>query len=62
LASEHQISNAAVFDDYLRQVIPMFERFGGRYLTRAGTHEILEGVWRPNRVMIIEFPDKAAIK
>jgi uncharacterized protein (DUF1330 family) len=59
---EHEISDAALFDDYLRQVIPMIERFGGRYLTKAGSHEILEGDWCPNRVVIIEFPDKASIK
>jgi uncharacterized protein (DUF1330 family) len=58
----HLITDAAIFDDYLRQAIPLIERFGGRYLTCAGTHDILEGEWRPNRVVIIEFPSKAAIK
>ncbi|TMJ65525.1 MAG: DUF1330 domain-containing protein [Alphaproteobacteria bacterium] len=46
----------------MRQVVPKIERHGGRYLTRAGTHEVLEGDWRPNRVVIIEFPDMAAIR
>jgi uncharacterized protein (DUF1330 family) len=59
---EHKISNVALFDDYLAKVVPMIERFGGRYLTKAGSHEILEGDWRPNRVVIIEFPDIASIK
>ena len=59
---EHKITDAAAFDDYLRQVVPMIERFGGRYLTRAGSHEMLEGEWQPNRVVIIEFPDMASIK
>ncbi len=54
---EHKITNAAVFEAYLRQVVPMIERHGGRYLTRAGTHEMLEGHWHPDRVVIIEFPD-----
>jgi uncharacterized protein (DUF1330 family) len=40
----------------------MIERFGGRYLTKAGSHEVLEGDWKPNRVVIIEFPDIASIK
>ena len=59
---EHKISNAALFDDYLAKVLPMVERFGGRYLTKAGSHEILEGDWKPNRVVIIEFPDIVSIK
>jgi len=59
---EHKISNVALFDNYLAKVVPMIERFGGRYLTKACSHEILEGDWRPNRVVIIEFPDIASIK
>jgi uncharacterized protein (DUF1330 family) len=59
---EHKVTDQAKFAEYLRQVMPMIERHGGRYLTRAGSHEVLEGAWRPNRVVIIEFPDLAAIK
>jgi uncharacterized protein (DUF1330 family) len=59
---EHAVTDAAKFDDYLRQAIPLIERFGGRYLTRVGTHEVLDGDWRPNRVVIIAFPDMAAMQ
>jgi uncharacterized protein (DUF1330 family) len=52
----------AKFDVYLRQVLPMIERFGGRYLTRAASHEVLDGHWRPDRVVVIEFPDMASIR
>jgi uncharacterized protein (DUF1330 family) len=59
---EHIVTNPAVFNDYLAKVVPMIERFGGRYLTKPGTHEILEGDWKPNRVVIVEFPDMASIR
>jgi len=59
---QHEITNAAAFDEYLREVIPMIERHGGRYLTRAGAHEVLEGDWRPSRVVVVAFPDMAALK
>ena len=39
---EHKISNVALFHDYLTKVVPMVERFGGRYLTKAGSHESSE--------------------
>ncbi len=58
---EHVITDAAAFADYLRQAIPLIERFGGRYLTRAGSHQVLEGDWRPTRVAVIAFPDRAAL-
>jgi uncharacterized protein (DUF1330 family) len=59
---EHIVTNPMVFNDYLAKAVPMIERFGGRYLTKPGTHEILEGDWKPNRVVIVEFPDIASIK
>lgn len=40
---EHIVSDFGFFDDYLAKAVPMIERFGGRYLTKAGSHEILEG-------------------
>jgi uncharacterized protein (DUF1330 family) len=59
---EHRVTDQAKFAEYLRRVVPMIERHGGRYLTRVGSHEVLEGAWKPDRVVIIEFPDMAAIK
>jgi uncharacterized protein (DUF1330 family) len=58
---QHVITDSAAFDDYLAKTIPFIEKHGGRYLTKAGTHEMLEGDL-PSRVVIVEFPDKAAIK
>jgi uncharacterized protein (DUF1330 family) len=59
---EHVITDPTKFAEYLRKAVPIIERFGGRYLTRVGAHEVLDGDWRPNRVVIIEFPDMAMIK
>lgn len=58
---EHKITDPAKYEQYLRQVAPMIERCGGRYLTRVGNHKVLEGEWKPNRVVIIEFPDMTAL-
>ena len=59
---EHIVKDAAAFEEYLKKTIPIIDRCGGRYLTKAGTHEVLEGDWKPNRVVIVEFPDIASIK
>jgi uncharacterized protein (DUF1330 family) len=32
------------------------EAYGGRYLVRGGPHEVIEGEWEPERVVVIEFP------
>jgi len=40
------------------EVEPMMAKHGGRYLTKGATHKLLEGGhWKPERVVIIEFPD-----
>ena len=33
---------------------------GGRFLVRGGRTEVMEGHWRPNRVVVLEFADFAA--
>jgi uncharacterized protein (DUF1330 family) len=62
LIAEHLISDAALFAQYRDQVAPMIARYGGRYITGGGTHEILDGTWQPHRVVVIEFPDMTALK
>ena len=37
---QHEIDDETTFADYLKQTIPFIEKHGGRYLTKAGTHEI----------------------
>ncbi len=57
----HDIGDQTAFAEYIKRVVPMIERFGGRYLTKGDAHRILEGDWRPERLVIIEFPDMAAL-
>ena len=58
LIAEHIITDAAKFEEYRTKVGPMIARYGGRYLTKGGSHKLPEGGhWKPERVVIIEFPD-----
>lgn len=50
------------YDEYRRQVLATIEKYGGRFLVRGGAHETLEGTWSPGRIVVLEFPDKAALK
>ena len=40
---QHEIDDEAAFAVYLKETMPFIERHGGRYRTKAGTHEMLEG-------------------
>jgi uncharacterized protein (DUF1330 family) len=58
LVVEHIITDAAKFEEHRTKVGPMIARHGGRYLTKSGSHKMQEGGhWKPERVLIIEFPD-----
>ena len=62
LVVEHIITNAAKFEEYRTKVGPMIAAYGGRYLTKGGSHKLPEGGhWTPERVVIIEFPNMDAL-
>jgi uncharacterized protein (DUF1330 family) len=44
------------YEDYRRLVGPTLAKYGGRFIARGGAVEVLEGDWRPNRLVIVEFP------
>ena len=45
------------YQDYVRQVPVFIEKHKGSYLVRGGEVEVKEGGWRPQRVIVLEFPD-----
>lgn len=62
LVVEHNITDAAKFEEYRTKVGPLIARFGGRYLTKGSTHRQPEGGhWKPERMVVIEFPDMQAL-
>ena len=60
-----QLDNPAappLYDAYIKKVRPIVERHGGRYLVRTERLAHLAGDWRPDRVIMIRFPDRAALE
>ena len=58
LIGEHIVTDEAKFHEFRTKVEPMMAKHGGRYLTKGSTHKLLEGGhWKPERVLIVEFPD-----
>ena len=43
LIVEHIITDAAKFEEYRTKVGPMISKYGGRYLTKGGSHKFPEG-------------------
>lgn len=48
--------------EYRAGAVPIVLAHGGRLLVDEQEPAPLEGGWQPNRVIVIEFPDRAAIR
>ena len=62
LIANIEVTDPAGYEEYKKQAPATIAAHGGRYLTRGGAKEVLEGDWAPNRVVILEFPNMATLK
>ena len=51
-----EVTNPEAYEEYRKQVPPLVAKYGGKYLTRGGEMEMLEGDWTPKRLVVLEFP------
>ena len=50
-----EVTDPAGMAEYRTHVLPVIERYGGRFLA-AGPPDVLEGELRPHVAVILEFP------
>ncbi len=61
LIADTAIENAEAYEAYKTQAKALAERFGGVYRARGGALHVDDAdLWRPTRMVIIEFPDMAS--
>ncbi len=53
------IEDPQLYEEYKRMVPPSIAAYGGRFIARGGQTETLEGDWRPERLVILEFDSVA---
>ena len=56
------VKDAELYKSYTALTPATIEKYGGRFVIRGGAHEVIEGDWRPGRVVMLEFDDMAAAK
>ena len=44
-----------LYTEYTTQVLPLVERYGGRYLVRGNEVYPVSGNWRPERLVLVQF-------
>jgi uncharacterized protein (DUF1330 family) len=55
---EIEVTDLEGYEEYKRLAPPTVGLYGGRYMARGGQAEVLEGGWTPNRLVILEFPNR----
>ena len=53
------IIDQATYDEYKQLSPATVAAYGGKYLTRGGRTEIMEGEWLPKRLVILQFESVA---
>ena len=51
-----EVHDPDMFAEYAAKVPPIIEQYGGRYLVRGGTQEVIEGDTPRPRSVVLEFP------
>jgi uncharacterized protein (DUF1330 family) len=56
------VTDPAAMEEYRKRVPATLTPFGGRFIVRGGAHQTLEGDWKPNRLVVLEFPSMEQAK
>ena len=57
---QETVKDEAMFAEYRKHVMPTLAAHGGRFVVRGGALSVVEGEWPHPRLVILEFPDRAA--
>ena len=50
------VTDPAAMEEYRKRVPATLAPFGGRFIVRGGAYQTVEGDWKPNRLVVLEFP------
>jgi uncharacterized protein (DUF1330 family) len=53
---EIEVTDPVGYEEYKKQAAATVHKYGGKYIVRGGKTEVLEGNWKPKRIVILEFP------
>jgi uncharacterized protein (DUF1330 family) len=56
------VKDSERYQTYMREMPKLIQKHGGEYLVRGGALEVLEGAWKPHRLVLFRFPGMQAIR
>ena len=57
-----EITDADMYAEYIQKVPATVEKYYGKYLVRGGDVKVLAGDWKPERIIVLEFPSAERLK
>jgi uncharacterized protein (DUF1330 family) len=52
---EIDILDPVGYEEYKKLASATVENYGGKYIVRGGKTEVLEGDWKPKRIVVLQF-------
>ncbi|RDV15923.1 DUF1330 domain-containing protein [Pontibacter diazotrophicus] len=59
---EVEVTDPATYEEYKKLTPASLAAYDGKFIVRGGQYETLEGDWKPNRMVMLEFPSVARAK
>jgi uncharacterized protein (DUF1330 family) len=50
-----EVHDTAAYDEYRKLVGATLTRYGGKFIVRGGNIDVLEGDWKPKRIVVLQF-------
>ena len=57
-----EVTDPVRYESYKKAAQEAVQKYRGRYLVRGGATHVLEGYWRPHRIVVLEFPSQEAVQ
>lgn len=59
---EIDVHDPAGYEEYKKLAGATVAKYGGKYVVRGGRTEVLEGDWKPKRIVVLQFESAARAK
>jgi uncharacterized protein (DUF1330 family) len=56
------VKDSVAYGEYSAKVPALIRKYGGEALVLGGRFQVVEGTWKPTRIIVLRFADMAAIQ
>jgi uncharacterized protein (DUF1330 family) len=60
IIAQVEVEDPGAYEAYRSRTAEVIAKYGGHFIVRGGKVEVLEGEFRRNRLVVLEFPSRTA--